>query len=83
MYRRDERSPEVADALHQVWGIAERLDFIHDRAADNGGIRKAPHLTHLLCACNSKPASALLERIEQQLHNGKKRRDKVVKSGKK
>jgi len=51
----DEGSREFADALHQVWGIAERLDFVHDRAADNGGIPKAPRLSHLLCACRSNP----------------------------
>src|SRR6266480_5600543 len=48
----------------------------------NGGIRKAPDLTHLLCACSSKPHSVLLERIEQQLHNGKKGVTKWQKVGK-
>jgi hypothetical protein len=86
LFGSDKRSREVADALHQLWGIAERLDFVHDRAADNGGIRKTPDLTHLRYACSSKPPSVLLERIEQQLHNGKKgvtKWWKVGKSGKK
>jgi hypothetical protein len=45
--RRDQRPREFTYVFHQVWGTTGLFDLADDRAADHGGIRKAPDLVHL------------------------------------
>src|SRR5207248_3493659 len=52
--RRNERSREFTDALHEVWGITEIFNFAHDRAADYGRVREPPHRTYLFRSRDSE-----------------------------
>ena len=47
LFRCEQRSCELADAINQIRRLGQFFDFAHDCAADHRGICKTPDFTHL------------------------------------